>query len=491
MVIGEAALAFYSDRWKLIRSGENIELFDIFKDPYENEDVSTSEAPIADKLDGELSEFLSLVEADQPFSSEVARNPKFVAKASDTFSEGAALEKAKLTGDVQYSVLGNRLTESNGMGIRLMSAIDDNNDGASKGEASIVKQGIESDSRWYRFDILALAQDDFAVGRDDLYLKVEFLRSTNEGSLDFIKTRIYPQVERERKDLRDERTNESLGNATWRTYAMDFRTPFAEIDSVKLSVGFADGKGGEGKSEFWVSSMNLRAIAAPADYAPPANSSRHFPQPNESTLVALGGRWFYDPQGGPSQVPKQFDYTNADQLLYKSDRFEAPFAGNMSSWLRAGYKDFDGNIVKEDKYKPYAVIITNTKDHIVMRSRNLPNHPTATFPDMWRMLDGNPSYIQEKANIWYLPKYPKLAQDPLAMDEKNSNGALPMGPIGVAINGVALFNQYAAGFSPLDNEIRSFDLHNGHPANRGNYHYHIVFWLTMLQIVLFLLARTI
>jgi len=55
----------------------------------------------------------------------------------------------------------------------------------------------------------------------------------------------------------------------------------------------------------------------------------------------------------------------------------------------------------------------------------------------------------------------------------------PLGPIGMAVNGVAIFNQYAAGRSPLGAEILTFDRYNGHPAPGGQYHYHVEpLWLT-------------
>ena len=59
-----------------------------------------------------------------------------------------------------------------------------------------------------------------------------------------------------------------------------------------------------------------------------------------------------------------------------------------------------------------------------------------------------------------------------------------MGPIGVSLNGVPFYNQYAGGGAPLSNEINSFDQYNGHPApgrsgGGGRYHYHMEpFWLT-------------
>ena len=57
--------------------------------------------------------------------------------------------------------------------------------------------------------------------------------------------------------------------------------------------------------------------------------------------------------------------------------------------------------------------------------------------------------------------------------EASVKEATPMGPIGISRNGVVFFNQYAAGGSPLTNEINSFDQFLGHPAGQGNYHYHI------------------
>ncbi|QDS89040.1 Arylsulfatase [Rosistilla ulvae] len=479
IVIAEEDFAIFQDSWKLIQSAAGVELYDIVADPSEQQNLAQRHSKIVADLLGELTEFKQQVAADQPATPVVAE----VVKSFDTPSklstssatersvvEGSSLAGVQLQGDADFGILGNRLTESNGKGIRLMSAVDLNGDKQLAGEASIVSNDIKPADRWYRFDILGMAQDGFAVDKDNLYLKVEFFQKGRNGSLDFIKTRVYPQVVQERKDFKDEGTNASLGLGTWRTYAMDFRTPFAEIDSVKLSVGFTDGTGKGKQSEFWVNSVNLQPIPVPAEYEAPANAERQFPQPDPNSLVALGGRWYFDSQGGAKRLPKQFDYTNADQLLYKSDRFEAPFAGNMSSWLRAGYKDFEGNIVEKDEPKPYAVVISVTKDHIVMRSRNLPNHPTATFPDKWRMLDGNPSYIQEKANTWYLPKEPKMASDPIAMDDKNANGALPMGPIGVATNGVIFFNPFDHIFET--DAVWRLDRCCGHPSPQSAYHYH-------------------
>ncbi|MGB7328915.1 MAG: sulfatase-like hydrolase/transferase [Rubripirellula sp.] len=478
IVIAEDDHAIIRDDWKLIESADgNTELYNLRTDPSEEYNLVETETKTASQLLSRLAQYKVVVKTDGPatdvFETLVAQHDTtnvLTDSATEDLQEGESLAAATLRGDVKYGVLGDRRTESNGHGLRLLSGEDLDGNGTLAAEASLVSTEVTPDQRWYRFHISGLAQDKFAIDQDDLYLKVEFFQHSGTDSLDLIKERIYPQVLQERKDFFDKDTNESLGHGTWRTYAMDFRTPFAEVDTVKLSVGFANGKGQEGSSEFWVNSMDLQPIDTPKKYVATKPTSRHFPQPDITTLVALGGHWYYDPQGGSKEVPKQFDYTNSDQLLYKSGRFEAPFAGNMSSWLRAGYKDFDGELVEKDVEKPYAVVITVTDDHIVMRSRNLPNHPTATFPDKWRMLDGNPSYIQEKANTWHLPKYPKLAKDPIAMDAKNANGALPMGPIGVATNGVIFFNPFDHIFET--DAVWRLDRCCGHPSPQSAYHYH-------------------
>lgn len=62
---------------------------------------------------------------------------------------------------------------------------------------------------------------------------------------------------------------------------------------------------------------------------------------------------------------------------------------------------------------------------------------------------------------------------PISPTKATTAQATPMGPIGVSINGVPFFNQYAAGGSPLTNEILGFDQYGGHPQQQGQYHYHL------------------
>jgi hypothetical protein len=62
---------------------------------------------------------------------------------------------------------------------------------------------------------------------------------------------------------------------------------------------------------------------------------------------------------------------------------------------------------------------------------------------------------------------------PLSPKVASTHSATPLGPIGVSLNGVPFFNQYAGPSQPLTNEIVSFDQYYGHPQQSGQYHYHV------------------
>jgi len=82
----------------------------------------------------------------------------------------------------------------------------------------------------------------------------------------------------------------------------------------------------------------------------------------------------------------------------------------------------------------------------------------------------NPNTISQMNYTFRIPLNPK---------EATIKTATPMGPMGVSLNGIPIFNQYAAGHVALSGEINSFDQYNGHPAPGGDYHYHLEpTWLT-------------
>ncbi len=391
-------------------------------------------------------------------------NPRFTPEPGDSNRPQGYL----LTGDAVYGQLGEPHLEYSGKGIRFLSSATEGSSKQRSGMVSTEVSNVATTShRWFKLQIRALAQSNFSVEMEDLFLQVEFFGAKRSDPLDRIKRRLFSQVRQERKDLRDPGTNRSLGTGTWRTYEMEFRTPFPQINTLRLSAGFSHGNGTGENAEFWIREFNLQAIAPPGHFrAKEAIVSQRALQ----SLVPLGGRWYYDPSHLSRRVPKRFDHTNVNRLLYLSDRLEAPFVDNTSAWLRDGYYDASGTLVKQARHVPDNVTVTFTKDHLILQSHNLPNHPTAYFPDFWRSLDGNPNHIQEMASTWHLPLSPKSNPGRVAMTPGNANNALPGGPIGVAVNGVVFFNPYD--MERNEDAVWRLDRCCGHPAPNSQYHYH-------------------
>ena len=58
---------------------------------------------------------------------------------------------------------------------------------------------------------------------------------------------------------------------------------------------------------------------------------------------------------------------------------------------------------------------------------------------------------------------------PIRPRKGNGNNPTRMGEIGVSLNGVPFYNQYAGMNQPLTREVNSFDQYNGHPAPMGTW----------------------
>ena len=374
-------------------------------------------------------------------------------------------------GDFIYSYLGNAVTDRTGWGVRYPSHRDVDGDGAHRGRLSYTVRNLKSDDgRWFRFSVRGLAQEGFSSSAKQLFLKVEFFAADGRNALDSVSQNLYGTIEQIRRDVPSGDTG-TLAAVIWRSHAMEFRTPFTEIDTLKLSVGFSDGDGTLERSEFMVDEIDLQRIPDPAEYVAAASAkpgSRSVP-PALSKLTPLGGRWYYDPQGKKSAPPKQFDRTNADRLYYLTERLETPFADNMTAWLRRGYVDVDGKQVEQDRFVPDNVLITFSNTHLIIRSHNLPNHPTAVFPDVARAMDGNPNVIREQKQMYYLPLAPQVNPRHQALTGIENRYVMNPGPIGIAVNGVVFFDPYDADAVPA---FWRLDRCCGHPSPRSQYHYH-------------------
>jgi hypothetical protein len=118
------------------------------------------------------------------------------------------------------------------------------------------------------------------------------------------------------------------------------------------------------------------------------------------------------------------------------------------------------------------VMISEDGNHYIFVTNDIPNHNSPYFTDhRYEAYNGsntnfhsNPNRITEQNITLKIPKNPQKA---------STNRSTELGPIGISVNGVVLYNQFAGPNQPLTNEIDSFDQYNGHPQQQGQYHYHV------------------
>jgi YHYH protein len=182
---------------------------------------------------------------------------------------------------------------------------------------------------------------------------------------------------------------------------------------------------------------NMWPILARAD-DPTAQRNPAKPPPSAvlespAGLKPIGGRWFIREGNPPTYV-----FKDADNYV---DLF--------SYHLADSNKDGIPNLA-----------IRHGGKSLLIDSQGYPDHPTAIFPN-----SRNPNRIRVQDFHFRLPLEPKLAAHITRV---------PMGPIGVALNGVVFFNPFEAGGM---NAIEGYsevwlDSCCGHPQQHGVYHYH-------------------
>lgn len=154
----------------------------------------------------------------------------------------------------------------------------------------------------------------------------------------------------------------------------------------------------------------------------------------------------------------------------------------------------DDNKTGDDKNVPSvykkiygATSITSDGTYIYIKANGTPDHKSIYYPasnSLYENFSGttfsgysfskNPNTISAKNYTFKIPVSPSQA---------STHTATPLGPIGVALNGVPFFNQYAGPNQPLTNEVGSFDQWWGHPAPGGDYHYHVEpIYLTTVKV---------
>jgi hypothetical protein len=118
--------------------------------------------------------------------------------------------------------------------------------------------------------------------------------------------------------------------------------------------------------------------------------------------------------------------------------------------------------------------------YVVIVTRNLPDHKSPYYgvgSANYEAYNGsNPNY---RANPNRIIEQQLTFRIPIAPTAQATPSPTPLGAIGISVNGLALYNQYAGPNQPLTNEIDSFDQYDGHPQASGQYHYHLEpSWIT-------------
>lgn len=129
---------------------------------------------------------------------------------------------------------------------------------------------------------------------------------------------------------------------------------------------------------------------------------------------------------------------------------------SLPDWIKNNFDCVEANIVGS-KY--------------VFKTSAAPNYKTKYYKDAAKKENSmppgtyaNPNLISSQNYEVEIPTNPTLLTTPTA-----SSYDL----VGIAANGVAIYNNQAAPGDSLANELSTMDYGNGHPTNVGAYHYHI------------------
>ena len=120
------------------------------------------------------------------------------------------------------------------------------------------------------------------------------------------------------------------------------------------------------------------------------------------------------------------------------------------------------------------VAVTIEGNYLVVKTNAIPDHksPYYSVSDArYEAYNGTNSLFKAAPNTIVAQNL--TFKIPISPKEATAKSATPMGPIGVSLNGVPFFNQYAAGGAKLTGEINGFDQNGGHPQMQGQYHYHV------------------
>ncbi len=118
-----------------------------------------------------------------------------------------------------------------------------------------------------------------------------------------------------------------------------------------------------------------------------------------------------------------------------------------------------------------AITLSATTNYVTMKSNGLPDHATPYWESTNALYEPqmtghvvNPGSMQSQTFEMTIPSSPQAA---------SSKEETSLGPIGMALNGVAIYNDREGGNVPVDaGTLLSFDRAGAHSGPGGLYHYH-------------------
>lgn len=150
-------------------------------------------------------------------------------------------------------------------------------------------------------------------------------------------------------------------------------------------------------------------------------------------------------------------------------QFRSGGASHDGNWISGTTWDLSKKLVVQGNISWSAASFSNLlgSSERVISGNGLPvNATTGIFPiaqsDPAYVIDRNPNSILKQTISYSLPAEPTVASKP---------SCVPMGAIGIALNGVAIYNALDdGGRDAVAHEVQ--DSCNGHPQQEGEYHYH-------------------
>jgi hypothetical protein len=233
---------------------------------------------------------------------------------------------------------------------------------------------------------------------------------------------------------------------------------FAALAALLILLGAACSSGSDAPSTD-ATPQPTSAAAGPDTGSSDAAAAQ--PSPTQSAAIDIHAIPLGD--GKVSTEPQQ-GYVYACQTAFRGGG-----AGHAGDWIDGDTWDLTKKIsVLGSVSWPDAVFSTHVEGtQRTLQGNGLPvDSLTGIFPiqrdDPAYQYDRNPNAIQSYNLDTLIPADPQLAADP---------SCVPMGAIGYALNGVAIYNALDdAGRDAVAHEVQ--DACDGHPQQAGQYHYH-------------------